>query len=270
MRERCYDARDRLIDARANCAHRYSSWNGKKKKKKEKWKRRVGVPTAADRFSFLVRAFYRTIDRSVGPISQDTRETWEAESANGGALERSRGFFPLRSAFNKRARRNQRTLYVIEEEEKRGEIERPRVSEGKRTNTEWSMKAEGSAFDDELFTALCSGVQAFTSIPRFLLLRHHLHLLSVPRHSVFSLPLFLFLPRGIALISSFALVVLHLCSSNNTSHVSGDLIPFMRWNFTRPTVPVMCQSSSFTTNNEEITRYSMWYSHASPQPDWDL
>jgi hypothetical protein len=28
------------------------------------------------------------------------------------------------------------------------------------------MKAEGSAFDDELFTALCSGVHAFTSISR--------------------------------------------------------------------------------------------------------
>jgi len=28
------------------------------------------------------------------------------------------------------------------------------------------MEAEGSAFDDELFTALCSGVHAFTSISR--------------------------------------------------------------------------------------------------------
>lgn len=42
------------------------------------------------------------------------------------------------------------------------------------------MKAEGGAFDDELFTALCSGVQAFTSIPRFLHLRRHLRLPSFP------------------------------------------------------------------------------------------
>lgn len=42
------------------------------------------------------------------------------------------------------------------------------------------MKAEGDAFDDELFTALCSGVQAFTSIPCFLHLRRHLRLPSFP------------------------------------------------------------------------------------------
>lgn len=96
------------------------------------------------------------------------------------------------------------------------------------------MKAEGSAFDDELFTALCSGVQAFTSIPRFLLLRHHLHL---PIHPAplttslsLSLSLFLFLHaiayRANSLFRSR--IPPPPLSSNNTSRVSDDLIPFMR------------------------------------------
>lgn len=71
------------------------------------------------------------------------------------------------------ARRAQQSLYTI-----KGGVKGVRGREKEDGSTEKAGKGEaecitveknGGAFDDELFTALCSGVQAFTSISGFLL-----------------------------------------------------------------------------------------------------
>lgn len=88
---------------------------------------RAGIPTAASIHPFLARAFCRgdrSIDRtgrSRRTLERDPRERRRARTAvPSSALE---AFF-LSGALLINARRNQRTLYVIEEGEKRGEIER--------------------------------------------------------------------------------------------------------------------------------------------------
>lgn len=119
MRKRCYDARNRLIDAQLTALidiHR--------SQEKSEREREGSSEAPASILFFVARAFCAQSNRSQDDLAGHSKPGG-GESANGGALERSRGFFPLRSAFNKRARHNQRAFYVIEEGEQSRGIERP-------------------------------------------------------------------------------------------------------------------------------------------------
>lgn len=86
----------------------------------------MGVPIAAAASIRLFHASLLSSDRSIGrsvgrTISRDTREIWEAESANGGTLERSPSFFPLSGTLLINARAATSERFMLSKEERNAE-----------------------------------------------------------------------------------------------------------------------------------------------------
>lgn len=147
---------------------------------------RYDSPMNRKEFVIFQKSFYRRrtscwrsrIERSV----QIGVGRSEAERANTGDPRSglSSLFCQPRSAFNKRAPRPAVALCYQRWDKgrtwKRQGREKRRKSareKEEREKAEWiTAEKNGGAFDDELFTALCSGVQAFTSISGFLLFHH--------------------------------------------------------------------------------------------------